>query len=389
MKIVVLGAGRVGYAIVEDLIKYYSDIDEIIVGDIIFDKAVKASKLDPERITPVKVDASKLDEVINVIRRCDSFINATYYGLARISIEASLKTGIPYLDLGSGLYRYHDAFLEAGVPAILDIGGAPGLINILAKYGVDSLDDVEYIHLYDVNEEVKGPNVNAPIRYKYSPETVLDEATMPAVIYRDGEFIRVPPLTGFEERQFPEPIGVKKVFYIYHNEVETLARTFRDRGLKEIWYKIDAFNLPWEEGMKWKLLAELGFAKNDPIEVDGAAVSPRKVLIKLLERIPDAWEGWEGYELLEAEVKGYRDGDEVLIRVSAIAEINWRTGSTLTAAPPAIVGYWLAKRKYNKPGAYSPEQILDSREFLAELARRDNVKILYEEKRDIILESNP
>ncbi len=167
MKIVVLGAGRVGYAIVEDLIKYYSDIDEIIVGDIIFDKAVEASKLDPDRVTPVKVDASKLDEVINVIRGCDSFINATYYRLARISIEASLKTGVPYLDLGSGLYMYHDSFLSAGVPAVLDIGGAPGLINILAKYGADSLNEVEYIHLYDVNEEVKGPNINAPIRYKY------------------------------------------------------------------------------------------------------------------------------------------------------------------------------------------------------------------------------
>jgi len=244
------------------------------------------------------------------------------------------------------------------------------------------MDKVEFIHLYDVNEEVKGPNVQAPIRYKYSPETVLEEATMPAVIYRNGEFIKVPPVTGFEKKSFPHPIGEKTVFYIYHNEVETLAMAFKDKGLKEVWYKIDAFNLPWEDGMKWKFLADLGFGRREPIEVDGVKIYPMKVIMSLLRQLPDAWEGWEGYELLQSEVKGVKNGQELVISVSAIAEINWKTGSTLTAAPPAITGYWLAKGIYNTPGALPPEQALDSEKFLHEMARRENVKIVYDERRE-------
>jgi lysine 6-dehydrogenase len=383
LRIVVLGAGRVGTAIAEDLVKYYQDIDEIIVGDVVLEKAKSLERFNPERVKGVRVDASKENEILEVIRDADAFINATFYGLAETAIKATLEAKVPYLDLGSGLYRYNDEFVKEGVPAILDIGGAPGLINILTKHAVNMMDEVEYIHLYDANEETRGPKINSPLRYKYSPETVLDEATMPAIVFRDGEFIRVPPVTGFEKKMFPLPIGEKTVFYIYHNEVETLARTFKDKGLKEVWYKIDAFNLPWEDGMKWKLLADIGFSRKEPIEVDSVKIRPLKVLMKLLHELPDAWEGWEGYELLQSEVKGVINGNPAIISISAIAEINWKTGSTLTAAPPAIVGYWLAKKVYSNAGALPPEQAVDSEKFLVELARRDDVKIVYEERKEI------
>ncbi len=382
MKIVVLGAGRVGKRIVEDLVTRYSDIDEVVVGDISMERAEAAAKADPERATPVKTDVTDRTSLLNILEGADAVINATFYGLAMNVIKAALELKIPYTDLGSSLYHTTKLFEEAGVPAVIDTGGAPGLINMLSKYLVEQMTSVEYIHLYDVTIETRGPDISAPIRWKYSVETMLDEAIMDAVIYRDGRFIQVRPFTGMEERVFPDPIGRAKLFYIYHPEVETLARTFSNKGLKEVWYKIDSFSLPWEEGMRWRLLAELGFADTKEITVDGIKVSPRKVLLALLKKIPDAWSGWEGYEMLQSVVKGVVDGETVLGEATAIAHVTWKTGSTLTACPAAITGYWLAKGIINKPGAYPVEMVMDTKMFFQEMSRRD-VDLLYTLKRSI------
>jgi len=376
MRIVVLGAGRVGKRIVEDLVEYYKDIDEVVVGDISLERAEAAAKADPERVKPVKADVTDRESLHNVLKGADAVINATFYGLAMNVINVALELRIPYTDLGSSLYRTSPRFIEAGVPAVIDTGGAPGLINMLSKYLVERMSSVEYIHLYDVTIETKGPNITAPIRWKYSIETMLDEAIMDVIIYRDGEFIKTRPFTGIEERVFPEPIGKARVFHIFHPEVETLAKTFADKGIKEVWYKIDAFSLPWEEGMKWRLLADLGLAETREIDVDGVKVSPRKVLLTLLKNIPDAWEGWEGYEMLQSVAKGVVDGEPVVGEATAIAHITWRSGSTLTACPASITGYWLAKGILDKPGAYPVEQVMDTDMFFKEMARRD-VQLLY------------
>lgn len=198
---------------------------------------------------------------------------------------------------------------------------------------------------------------------------------MDAVVYRNGSFIKLPPFSEMEERIFPSPIGRARVFMIFHPEVITLAETFMDRGVREVWYKIDAFNLPWDEGMKWRLLAELGLASKEPIEVGGVRVVPRELLLHLLRNLDLSFDGWEGFEMLQAVVSGIRGGRMVVGSATAIAEVSWRTGSLLTAVPSSIVSYWLAKGIVNKPGAYPVERILDTQMFFDELSRR-NIKLL-------------
>lgn len=371
LRILVIGAGLVGSVIVRDLLMFYRDLDEVIVGDIDFARASGLANVDRERAGPIELDVCDGEALRRVLRGVDCVVNAVYYGLAPYVIDAAIEAGTPYVDLGSSLYKYDGAFREAGVTAVIDAGGAPGLINMLAKCLVESMDEVEYIHLYDVNREVRGPYRDNPIRWKYSVETILDEATMDAVVFRDGRFIKVPPFTGVEERVFPEPIGRAKVFMIFHPEVITLAETYLDKGVKEVWYKIDAFNLPWDEGMKWRLLADIGFASKEPIDIGGVSVIPRDILLRLLGRLDFSFEGWEGYEMLQAVVSGIRGGGPLVESATAIAEVGWDSGSLLTAVPASIVAYWLARGVVNEPGAYPVERILDARMFFHELSRRD------------------
>lgn len=364
----VIGAGKVGSKIVSDLLDYYEDI-ELIVCDIDRSKLNSIKMLGGDRVYTKKLDVRDVDSVVSVLKGVDAVVNATYYGYAINIIEASIKTRTPYTDLGSSLYKTDRMFREAGVPAVMDTGGAPGLINMLTKFAVERLDMVEYIHLYDVSTEVLS-DVDVPLRYKYNVETILDEAIMDSVIYRDGEFIKVPPFSGLEERLFPPPIGRVKVFHIYHPEVETLANNFRDRGLREVWYKIDAFSLPWEEGMKWRLLAELGFASVNEVDVGGVKVIPRELLLRMLRKLGGGDGYWRGYEMLLSEVSGTVYGRCVRFDVYAYAEIDSITGSVLTASPAAITGYMLAKGMIDEPGAYPVESVIDTKFFFKELSRR-------------------
>ncbi len=375
MDILVIGAGLVGSAIVGDLVKFYPDIDRVVVADIDFDKVVGLAESLGDRVEGIKLDVRDVELLKRVLADVDCVVNATYYGLAKYVLEASLETGTPYVDLGSSLYSYHDRFLEAGVTAVIDVGGAPGLINMLAKVLADEMDSIDYIHLYDVSREVRPPDRVNPIRWKYSIETILDEATMDAVVFRDGRFVKVPPFSGMEERVFPEPVGRARVFLIFHPEVLTLAETYLDKGVREVWYKIDAFNLPWDEGMKWRLLAELGLASREPVSVDGVEVVPRDVLLALLGRLELDFRGWRGYEMLRAEVSGYVGGEYRVLDATAVAEVGWDTGSLLMSVPPSIVAYWLARVLIDKPGAYPVERILDADEFFRELGRRPGIKL--------------
>ncbi len=376
MRLLVIGAGLVGSVIVRDLVRFYSDIDEVIVGDIDVNRVDTLAK-SFDKVSGVYLDVMDGAALREYLRGVDCVVNATYYGLARYVLDAALDTGTPYLDLGSSLYNYDKAFKERSLTALIDVGGAPGLINMLAKYLVERFDEVNYIHLYDVNREIRGPFKKVPIRWKYSVETMLDESIMDAVVYRGGRFIKVPPFSEVEERCFPEPIGCAKVFLIFHPEVMTLAETYADKGIDEVWYKIDAFNLPWDEGMKWKLIADLGLASNDAVNLDGYEVVPRKVLLKLLRSLNLSFDGWAGYEMLQAVVSGVLRGTKLIGVATAVAEVDSDTGSLLTAVPASIASYLLAKGVINVPGAHPIERIMDTRLFFDEVLRR-GIKLSFE-----------
>jgi len=168
---------------------------------------------------------------------------------------------------------------------------------------------------------------------------------------------------------------------IFHPEVITLAETYRDNGVKEVWYKIDAFNLPWEEGMKWKLIADLDLAEKEPIEVSGVKVSPRSVLLDLLKRLDLSFDGWSGYEMLQAVVAGVKNGKYNVRSATAIARVSWDTGSLLTAVPASIVAYWLAKGIISEAGAHPVERVLDTEMFFEELSKRE-VQIVVRDEED-------
>lgn len=128
MKILVLGGGRVGATIVRDLARDFdvtlADRDERVVERI--------GSLG--RVTGVVADLSRADEVGRLAGEADLVVGAVPGAIGFQTARAVLAAGRPLVDIS---FFPEDAFgldrtaREAGVPALVDCGVAPGLSNLV------------------------------------------------------------------------------------------------------------------------------------------------------------------------------------------------------------------------------------------------------------------
>src|SRR6185436_15946100 len=100
-------------------------------------------------------------------------VNCAPYGLNLAVMEAALRAGCHYLDLG-GLFHttrrqlgLDAAFRRAGRLAVLGIGSAPGIANVLARAGADSLSRVRAIKIYNGGADFT--RYRAPLAFGFSP----------------------------------------------------------------------------------------------------------------------------------------------------------------------------------------------------------------------------
>ena len=94
----------------------------------------------------------------------------------------------------------------------------------------------------------------------YSAETILDEFTLPAVVFEDGELREVPAGSGVIDWEFPEPVGTQPAMYTLHSEPATLPRTIP--GVRDVRWRL-ALPRPVHEGFAF--LVRAGLASRDPV----------------------------------------------------------------------------------------------------------------------------
>ena len=149
MKIAVVGAGAMGRWSVKEL-ALSPDVQQIVVGDYNEEQAhAVATTHGGDKARPVFVDARDGESVKKAIAGCDAMVNATQHFWNITVMRAAAAAGVHYTDMG-GLFHVTkqqvelDAeFKKAGVTAVIAMGGAPGVTNVLARYGAERLDTVE------------------------------------------------------------------------------------------------------------------------------------------------------------------------------------------------------------------------------------------------------
>ena len=292
------------------------------------------------------------------------------YRLNLAVMEAALETRCHYLDLG-GLFhttrrqlRLHLAFRRRRLLAVLGMGSAPGITNVLAGAAAARLRRVESLHVYNGGADFT--RYRAPVAFTFSPATVLDELTQPAMVFAGGRFRTAPARSGAEE--FPFEAGVQKVQLSLHSEVATLPLSLRAKGLRECSFKI-AYDP--ELVQRLKLLIDLGLTDPHP---GPRGVSPRDVLLDCFRRLPRPPELIDDRDFLVVVARGRDRRGPLTVRYDLTAHPQRRPSLSAVACDtgfaPAIVARMILEGRIGRRGVFPPERCVPVRPFLAELARR-------------------
>jgi len=381
MKIVVIGgAGLMGPTIVRDLSES-PGVEEILVADCQEEKVKElAASFNDSRIKASFVDASNIEETANLIKGYDAVINSALPYANVSTMKACLKAGCHYNDLGGMFHttrkqlELFDDFRKAGLTALLGIGSAPGTTNILARYAYDQLDKVEAVRVSSAGVDLTDTKGIDPFKPPYSIRTMMEEFTDDAVEFIDGAYKTVPALSGVEEISYPEPIGRCVCFYTLHSEPATIPDSFKDKGVREVTWKL---GLPPKLVERVKFLASVGFGSTEPIKVQDVEVVPREVMAAVVDKqLKDKLEGVELKPNIirarRAQVIGEKSGRKVEYVLDCISGVHSRWGvHCATQVPPSVAAQMQAKGMIRKPGVWAPEQLIDPVYFFKELAKRE------------------
>jgi saccharopine dehydrogenase-like NADP-dependent oxidoreductase len=170
-------------------------------------------------------------------------------------------------------------FRAIGRTALISTGMTPGVTNTLAAIGYEELD-----HCEEVRIKCGGVfRSEVPIQV-WSQETYYIDSQTPSLYFDDGKFLRAEPFGGWEEFDFPEPVGRTPVTFHEHEECATLPRflpKLGDKGLKHVEFKLGGNA---EALKKAKTVVDMGLASPFAIEVKGTTVRPIDVLVAVLPR---------------------------------------------------------------------------------------------------------
>jgi saccharopine dehydrogenase-like NADP-dependent oxidoreductase len=378
MKITVLGgAGKMGCISVQDLAND-ERVEEVVIADLDLEQAqVVADYLDSPKVKVQKVNINDEDNFVKALEGSAVCLNATVYYTNLKVMEACLKAGAHYTDMG-GLFhttwkqlKLDDRFKEAGISAVLGMGSAPGIPNIQSRYAADRLDTIESVKIYD---GIKPPPPD-DVRFTYAVPTIVDELTVEPMVFENGEFVAKEPLTGFEDYWFEAPLGLLPMHLSLHSEVATIPLTFKDKGIQECFFKINYWGMAKNTVEKVRVLAEFGFAGKDPVDVNGGSVVPRDLMVSMLSGYvppitdflaPAKTQPPNWVKEIVTAIKGTKDGKDVTYRLGTLT----CKGALPTGVAPAIAAIWLGEGRV-EPGVHAPEAVLDPEPFFKELEGRE------------------
>lgn len=327
MNIVVLGAGRVGGAIVRDL-SAEADFN------------VKVVDLDPQTEVHLQAldvdfelqDLSRSAGVVAAVRDADLVVGCVPGFMGYATVAAALGAGKPVVDIS---FFEEDAFgldalaKEQGVPCLVDCGVAPGLSNLILGHMEATLDET-----HSFRALIGGLPVERdwPWEYKapFSPRDVIQEYVRPARMRRQGRDITLPALSEVELVHF-SGLGTLEAFNT--DGLRTLLQTSSTPELVEKTMRYPG------HAARMQVLREAGFFSDDEILVASGTVRPRDVTEALLF---DAWQFAPGEPDLTVgrfTIEGVQDGRPVRHRYDLLDYYN---PDTETSSMARTTGYTCA-----------------------------------------------
>ncbi len=369
----VLGAGLQGSACAYDLLQN-PDVTQVRLADIHLNHLPEFLRpYSGTRLVPTPLDVRDATAVTAVMRESDAAMSAIPYyfnlDLARHAVDA----GIHFADLGGNTeIVFQQKALDAAARAkkitvVPDCGLAPGMVNILAQYGISQLDTVSAVRIY-VGGLPQHPE--PPLNYQivYSLEGVLDYYTTLSWVLRDGKRHQVTALSEVEPVEFPDPVGDLEAFHTAGG-LSTMAFRYEGR-IPTMEYK--TLRYPGHAHIM-AAMRDVGLFDLTPVKVKGLEVVPRDVVVSVMgPRLTKP----KGQDLvaLRVTVEGTCDkeprtlGWELIDYYDAtrgISAMMRTTGYSLS-----ITGQMQVRGELGPAGVHTPDECVPAERYIAELAQR-------------------
>jgi len=373
MKVAVLGGGMMGRAIAFDLSRF-SRFEHITLVD--HDKRVLSSAkafLKKTTVETKQIDVEDLTAVKTLLRDVDVAISALPYRFNYSLAKIAVGTTTHFVDLGgnnsivAAERRLFTSAKQKGVTIIPDSGLAPGLVSIITKDIVNTLDTVDTVNL-----RVGGLPVHpqGPLNYQivFSPYGLINEYVEDALILDHGKILKKKSMTGLETLRFPQPFGTMEAF-LTSGGVSTLPSTYRNK-IGYLDYKTIRYPGHCE---KVNTLLGLGLGSETKMNVKNQNVSPRDVLVSLLRKhVPTTG---EDVVLLKVMSQGTKNGKHVSREYLVIDYYDSAQQMTAmmrtTGFPVSITAQMIENGTIEDRGVFCPEEIIPPRVFFQELKKRN------------------
>ncbi len=360
MKILVLGSGKMGSAIVFDLMK--SKV-ETGVADVNFESAKNVAKR--YNAVPIRMDVKNDEKLIKTMKKYDAVISAVPYFLNYRLAKSAVKAKTNFCDLGGNTevvekeLKLHEKAKQAGVTIVPDCGLSPGLTNILAGLGYKKIKNPIEIHSRVGGLPLKP---EPPLNYSlfFSAEGLINEYKGKCRIIKNGKTGEVDALTDIEDIYFPN-FGKLECFHTSGSS-STLPKTFKNKIME-----LDDKTIRYPGHCEIiKAMINIGLASEKPVKIGKTKIKPRELFAYLLKK---HLKPCNDVVVLRVSIIGKKEKIEYEL-VDYFDEKNKMSAMQRTTGyPVSIIAQMMVNNEIEK-GVFPPELCVPGEKFLSELSKR-------------------
>jgi len=350
LKVLVSGSGKVGSEIARDLARS-SEVDSVIVADA-QPKNLKNVR-GHAKIRTRRLDISQRKPLLAAMRSVDLICGALPGRLGFQLMTYAVEAHRDLVDISytpENPFKLHAEARDQENIIVPQCGVAPGFTNMCVGDASRRLGTITKVRVF-----VGGlpQNPVAPLNYRivFSLEDVINEYSRPARIIANGKEKLVDALSGRGFLNFP---GVGRLEYFITDGLGSLPRSFPN--VREMY----EYTLRYPGHAEiMKTLRVLGFFEDKEVQVNGLAITPRKLSIALLKGAMSLGRP-EDLLALRVEVEG-KLGKKSLISYRILDYYDARSKvsamARTTAYPCTSVALLVGQRKLRSVGVVPPEKI--------------------------------
>lgn len=372
-KVLIIGAGGVGSVTTHKCAQIPEVFSEIVLASRTKSKcdaiAQDVLKRTGRTVITASVDADNVDETAAFIQKIkpDIVVNLALPYQDIPLMEACLATGVDYLDTANyeppdvakfeykWQWAYQDKFRQKGIMALLGSGFDPGVTNVFCAYAQKHhFDEIHELDIIDCNAGNHGQHFAT----NFNPEINIREITQRGRFWDHGDWVETDPLSWSMNYDFPDGIGQKKCYLLYHEELESLVMNLKGLKRARFWMTFSEQYLT-----HLRVLENVGMTRIDSVEYEGNKIVPLKFLKAVLPEPASLGPLTQGRTCIGCLMKGVKNGKKKEIFIYNICsheesykEVGSQAISYTTGVPAMIGAMMMLEKKWHKAGVWNMEQ---------------------------------